>query len=130
MQHETYEVMVALVRTAVRSFRIRTTIMRHHICGLSDRRCIVPQPFPFAPPPPPRLRPDWSSWVVIAAIVLLRLNDRFRERHSKAAEALAASRAAADSAGTADDSALKSETGPANPPAATAASSTVWLHNA
>lgn len=31
----------------------------------------MPRSFPFAPPPPPRLGPDWSSWVVIVAVLLL-----------------------------------------------------------
>jgi len=50
--------------------------MRHRTSGTAsatwqEERVAVSQPFPFTPPPPPRLRPDWSTWVVIAAILLL-----------------------------------------------------------
>jgi hypothetical protein len=29
------------------------------------------QSFPFQPPPPPRLGPQWSAWIVIVAILFL-----------------------------------------------------------
>ena len=34
-------------------------------------RCVVPQPFSFPPAPPQRLHLDWSSWIVIGAVLLL-----------------------------------------------------------
>jgi hypothetical protein len=29
------------------------------------------QSFPFQPPPPPRLGPPWSAWIVIVAVLFL-----------------------------------------------------------
>ena len=29
------------------------------------------QSFPFQPPPPPRLGPQWSAWIVIVAVLFL-----------------------------------------------------------
>jgi hypothetical protein len=31
----------------------------------------MPGSFPFQPPPPPRLGPQWSGWIVIVAILFL-----------------------------------------------------------
>jgi hypothetical protein len=27
--------------------------------------------FPFDPPPPPRLGPEWSAWIIIIAVLFL-----------------------------------------------------------
>jgi hypothetical protein len=31
----------------------------------------MPGSFPFQPPPPPQLGPQWSVWIVIVAVLLI-----------------------------------------------------------